>query len=314
MKKKSLIDKILIAFLALIALYVVLFGIWNAMRQTDYEHDTDLPVPLIGTWRRIDDESRVYIFREDGTGLKGGSGHRYPITWYMIDGELRRDVGTWSYVLEDGVLLAENRALRGRSHTYTYVFYSEATDLYEQDEWIMNFIILPALGLTALFLIWRALKKRKYRFKEFIFDTIILAVPLFALFFWGLNFHIISASITAVIFRVLLMKLYSHFILHKLAKNARGELNLIKCEGAVVEKNLLKHPQSLFRREWIVLNTTDGQQIRTYVSADSFDEACGHLNAFDVGDTGTFHYRKGKKYNYFEAFEPKLDDSENYTP
>ena len=132
--------------------------------QAEYEHDTDLPIPLIGTWRRIGDESRIYVFREGGTGLTGRPGTRTPITWDMVDGELhRRAAPRRSYSLDGDILTVEFRPRMGGPYMYTYVFYSESTDLYEVDNGIFRLVMWPTVGLVGLYIIWRIWKRIKSR-------------------------------------------------------------------------------------------------------------------------------------------------------
>ena len=159
--------KILTVFVAVVTVPAVLLGIWNAMRPPEdgndgHEPDATLTAQMIGTWRGVENESRIYVFREDGTGLGGILGTMYEFTWYMDGNELHSSSSSssTSYSLEDGILIVERRPIRGRPYTRTYVFYSAATDLYERDSRLFNFVILPALGSAALFLIWRAVSKR----------------------------------------------------------------------------------------------------------------------------------------------------------
>jgi len=133
----------------------------TAQATNEYDTDTITPESLIGTWRQIDRESRVLVFREDGTGLRGSPGNRFKITWSIVDRELQTSVAG-RFTFENDTLIVRNAASPvGRATTDTYVFYSEATDLYGEESWFVFFVVLPLLGIGIAFHIWRWHRKEK---------------------------------------------------------------------------------------------------------------------------------------------------------
>ena len=143
---------------------VFLFGFGNVTVQATDEHaiDTIARESLIGTWRRVDRESRVFVFREDGTGLSGLPGSRVGFTWSIVDGELCTNISFGRFTLENGILTVRDAASpTGSATTTIYVFYSEATDLYGEESWFTFFVALPLLGIGIAFHIWRWHRKEK---------------------------------------------------------------------------------------------------------------------------------------------------------
>lgn len=129
-----------------------------------------LPDTFIGTWRRtgLITEDAVFIFREDGTGVSGRSGLRSDFRWTTVDGQVRTihvgDTISSDRFVFDGETFTINTDVSGRRVTYTYVFYSEATDLYEEERWFF-FIIIPFLAIAVAFNIWYS-KLKKARPKQ----------------------------------------------------------------------------------------------------------------------------------------------------
>jgi len=97
--------------------------------------------------------------------------------------------------------------------------------------------------------------------------------------------------------------LYNRFIRRKPSAAKCYRLPLVACVGIVTEK----HTYRPLRREWILVDTADGQQIKAYIPATGIGSLQRTLSSFAVGDKGTLHYRKGKKFNYFEEFGQDLD-------
>ena len=137
--------------------------------QTTLQSDTTnfYPHQLIGTWH--EDSAflpRALVFREDGTGLRGSSGGRREMEWTLENDViyLSGGIGGFRYPiisLEDGILVVSYISqAAGQLRTYyrTYIFYSEAIDLYGEERW-QQFTGLPAIGIAIAFFVWRAKKK-----------------------------------------------------------------------------------------------------------------------------------------------------------
>ena len=135
--------------------------------------DSALPVPIIGTWRRVSDPSRVYVFREDGTGLATSSLGRHEITWRLVGTELQtfRNYGNTRrrYSIEDGILVVRvpgGGAAGVTESTERYAFYSEKTNLYEASirlNWTA-LIVLGIVGFLAIaFVVSKILEWKKAR-------------------------------------------------------------------------------------------------------------------------------------------------------
>ena len=168
--------------------------------------------------------------------------------------------------------------------------------------------VFLVLSIIAIVGIVRNLEKSwKFALTFEIVMQVIVPVPAFVLIYFYVTNSVPLALMAYIFFSVLLLArdLFGQFVLHKPLSSKRYRLPLIEHEGMVVEKyiNLKKY----FLREWIIFNTADGQQIKAYIQTGDQRK---WIAIVSVGDTGTFRYRKGKDYNYFEEFTPKLDDSE----
>ena len=138
------------------------FGIVAVQAANEYDANIIAPESLIGTWRQIDHESSVFVFREDGTGLAGLPGNRGNFTWSIVDDEVRTNISFGKFTFENNTLIVRNAASPvGRATTETYVFYSESTDLYDEESWFVFFVALPLLGIGVIFHIWRWHRKEK---------------------------------------------------------------------------------------------------------------------------------------------------------
>lgn len=249
---------------------------------------------VIGTWKHVSSttigflssgeprepiSSNVFVFREDGTGLRG----------------------------EDGFFVYESR-FRGSVTTHIFEFYSEATDLYEEERWIFfDFVVLPFLALAGIFLLWRNIKKRGYKPKEFIVDAVAFSFPFFLIFFWIFNFQIVPPLALSLVLLFVVRSLYTKYILRQPAEADFFDLPLSSHKGSVAEKYLHTPLGSRFRREWIVFGTTDGEQLKAYIPLVGIGSERESLDAFQIGDMGTLHCRRGKKIYYFEGFEPNIE-------
>lgn len=85
--------------------------------------------------------------------------------WDVVDGEIRtikvgERLSSDRYFFEGEVLTVRGFSLNNRPTTYTFSFYSEATNFYEESLWAVHFIVLPALVIGVIFSIWKAKKKR----------------------------------------------------------------------------------------------------------------------------------------------------------
>ena len=114
--------------------------------------DTNGAQALIGTWRWTTSRGYVYVFREDGTGLRGPSGMRSNFTWSVDGDELQINHERWSFTVIGDTLTISNLQVRGMNYSYT--FYSEDTDLYDSSArtWIVIGVVIAVvvLGLIAL--------------------------------------------------------------------------------------------------------------------------------------------------------------------
>ena len=142
-----------------------------------------------------------------------------------------------------------------------------------------------------------------------LFCEILSVVITWAIIIWagitiGLFDAILYPAIGAPVF-ILTLWMFFGFVLRKPIKCVRLRLPRTECKGTVSEKRM--RPQNLFCREWIIFNAEDGQQTRIYIPYIRFrtedKRMYKNLTLLASGDTGTLHYRKGKKYNYFEAFD-----------
>lgn len=124
------------------------------------DENPELSDPFIGTWRDAGNESRIIVFHEDGTGLRGSTGIRFEITWEISDGVVRTSPFFGRLSFDNDTLTVRNAASpTGGATTDIYVFYSEATDLYEEESWFLYFVALPLLGIAIIILIRRERKK-----------------------------------------------------------------------------------------------------------------------------------------------------------
>jgi len=152
-------------------------------------------------------------------------------------------------------------------------------------------------------------KRKKSWISEFIFMLIIdliMTLPIFLLFLIvGIRYALIASAIFLVLAHI--RQLIRTFGQHKPPKSRLYRLPIMDADCIVTEKHTHVHPKTLWFREWILLKTTDGQQIVTYITTSHIGSDRKHLATFDVGDKGQVHYRKGKKVNYFEEFVPDGD-------
>ena len=163
--------KKIVAIVCLVALLsgIVLFGFGTMTAQATNAQDADVLTEemVIGTWRRSGsffERASVYVFREDGTGVRGASGSRLEFEWGIVDGALRTRMhgglhwDVYRYTFRSGAF-----TVRGEGYTATYMLYSEATDIYEEDGWLLNLFVILIITLGAAGLIWTIQNKRKYR-------------------------------------------------------------------------------------------------------------------------------------------------------
>lgn len=176
--------KFLIIGLMLLAMvFAALFLSRRAPQHiADPEVDSMITASLIGTWRDEHRKQRVFVFRADGTGLIGSPGGRWEFSWTFYDNELHIPTGwarKYSFEsLENNVLTVSytsRTAGQMRKYYTTYIFYSEATDLYGEEHWQRYVFAIPSL---VLFVAGLALcyffddirefkrKRRKKRLKE----------------------------------------------------------------------------------------------------------------------------------------------------
>ena len=147
--------------------------------------------------------------------------------------------------------------------------------------------------------------------KECIWDCMRF-IFLFVITFI-LSTNILFSLIIAAI-PILLVKTYFRFVLKRLPKSKFYKLPQITCKGIIIEEQT--HNFNLFDyfyRDWVVIKTLDGHKIKAYASSwyGLNTDVITFLGAYDftpfkIYDTGILYYRKGKKYNYFEHFKPKL--------
>jgi hypothetical protein len=128
---------------------------------------------------------------------------------------------------------------------------------------------------------------------------------------WGLlilfipTYFVFSNTVFSFVFTVVLVLLkesYHVLIQHKPLKSQLYRMTLMAYEGVVLDKHMHKSLATVFLREYILFNT-GGKQHKIYIAEPSNGETRNNLSTFNIGDTGTLHYRKGKKHLYFEEFE-----------
>ena len=164
--KKIIATLCLVAILASTVLYGFSFAVLADEPHNDYESDRDaaLVAALIGTWKG---ESwmgtTIYVFREDGTVLSGSPGMRSESTWWIEDGSIHRSSGSFRYTLRNDVLTVRHPVRTRISSEYT--FYSEATDLYEAEDWVFMIATLLVVGVAAIVIIVRKPWKRRRQSK-----------------------------------------------------------------------------------------------------------------------------------------------------
>jgi len=121
----------------------------------------------------------------------------------------------------------------------------------------------------------------------------------------------IFLAIAIVLVFVGYVQLHKNFIQHKPRSWILFKLSLLEVNGVVVEKHVhSKYYKIKYLREWVIIRTNDNQLIKAYVTSEKSIAERHHLQSFNVGDTGTLHYRKGKKYCYFDAFWPESDETD----
>jgi len=83
-------------------------------------------------------------------------------------------------------------------------------------------------------------------------------------------------------------------------------------KGIVIDKNVYTtYFRSRWIREWVVLETADKQQIKTYVVNCNTNAERQRLQSLNIGDTGTLQYRRGRRRYYYEDFQSKSDESDD---
>jgi len=129
--------------------------------------------------------------------------------------------------------------------------------------------------------------------------------------------HLVHISIFMLIANVILI-FHAWLFLYKPSAVTLYRLPQIKAVGDIVEKRTYtgitdRYTQRLWNREWVTLKTTDGQEIKAYISTKIPGGKCESLYTFLAGDVGTLYYRKGKKVDYFEYFELDTDKEPYYS-
>jgi len=166
--------KIISLFLLLILLFT---SMSTSMVKASTYSDAEISEMLIGTWRRERSDRAVLVFREDGTGLVGSPGGRREFSWTFYNNELQIPTGwarRYSFEsLEDNVLTVSyhSTGTGGRQKFYeTYVFYSEATDLYEEERWQLYVFAIPSIVLIVIgiliYIFWDDLRPKSKRRKN----------------------------------------------------------------------------------------------------------------------------------------------------
>jgi len=97
---------------------------------------------LVGTWRWVNINSYILVFRPDGTGASGFPGLRIGFVWSVVDGRLFVD-GVDQNIRVDGNMITLDRL----NDVYTYRRYSDATDIST------DFTALIVIGVIVLVLI-----------------------------------------------------------------------------------------------------------------------------------------------------------------
>lgn len=157
--------KLIIGFLSVMFVMALLipFAPNSAPRPIRSDQDAVIPEPFIGTWRdhRIPDD--IYIFREDGTGLSGRRGWRREIAWGIVNGEIFTGRSRAEYRLDGNTLTVHIRGTAATRSTSIFEFYSEDTDLYEQEQFftIINLGLIMLFGIPLVICIWRIIWKKK---------------------------------------------------------------------------------------------------------------------------------------------------------
>jgi hypothetical protein len=98
---------------------------------------------------------------------------------------------------------------------------------------------------------------------------------------------------------------YFDYIQHSPGRRLLCTLPIVKCEGVVIEKCIYFNWKQRWFPEWVLLSTEDGQQMKVYFPMSKIVSR-EEVLAINVGDTGMFHYYKGKKVNYLAGFEQGL--------
>lgn len=137
---------------------------------------------------------------------------------------------------------------------------------------------------------------------ELIFELVLAIIVISAI-------YIGTSSFAFAIAVVLLRELYNIFIQHKPLSSILYRLPILSHNGTIVKKHTNKSLGAAFLCEYIIFNTNRDLQIKVFITAPPYNGR-DYLQNFKAGDTGTLHYRKGKKYLYFEEFEKSVSDSE----
>ena len=151
--------------------------------------------------------------------------------------------------------------------------------------------------------------------KSWVFSLVVEIIyyvirgSLFFVFFYPVTDGVIFPLILAVS-PMLLMRWYDATIQHKPPRSKLYRLPLVSCKGTIAYKHIHKCPKNLLMREYVIIDVEDGLRLKLYVPAVSIGDERAHLYTFNIGDTGTIHYRKGKKHCYFEEFEKFEPDEE----
>jgi hypothetical protein len=123
---------------------------------------------------------------------------------------------------------------------------------------------------------------------------------------------VVTSSFVWAIVPLTIGEAHRIFVQHKLLDSILYRLPCKTVEAIVEKKRIYKFIGSLFLREYVVFDTAEGQQIKVYLSASAVERS--YISAFNIGDFGTLHYRKGRTHLYyedFEKFEPVSDDTTN---
>jgi len=165
MVKKVIIFACFLAFIISIFVFSIVLNVPDDGVRDGLNTNADVDLsaaPIIGTWRR--DETRVYVFNEDGTGIRGRPGLRREFIWAIINGEIRTANPNGSYslltyydVVDD--TLVWSGIVNQRRTTFTYTFYSVATDLYEEEGWVMV-ALLTLVGVSVVIVLIRKVVQR----------------------------------------------------------------------------------------------------------------------------------------------------------